>query len=122
MLYKQNEAPRITPEILEQHIDYEIYTYVDVGNKKVELDMLTKFGYDPTKLITICILVLKNGFTVVAESACASPENFNVEAGRKAARKRALDKLWPLLGYSLRDTLHNNLTAVSGVLYPSKAK
>lgn len=46
-----------------------------------------------------------NGFTVTGESACASPENFNAEIGRKIARQNAVDKLWPLLGFRLRDKL-----------------
>src|SRR5438270_1281596 len=29
------------------------------------------------------LLVLRNGFTVTGESACASPENFDAEIGRK---------------------------------------
>jgi hypothetical protein len=34
------------------------------------------------------VLVLRNGFTVTGESACASPENFDAEIGRKIARAR----------------------------------
>lgn len=44
-------------------------------------------------------------FTVTGESACASPENFNAEIGRKIARQKAIDKIWPLLGFRLRDRL-----------------
>jgi len=46
------------------------------------------------------VLVLKNGFTVVGESACASPENFNAELGAKIARGNAVAKVWPLMGYA----------------------
>jgi hypothetical protein len=55
--------------------------------------------------LTFCVLVLKNGYTVTGESACASPENFNAEIGRSVARANALDKIWPLLGFRLRDKL-----------------
>ena len=44
-------------------------------------------------------------FTVTGEGACASPENFNAEIGRKIARQKAIDKVWPLLGFRLRDRL-----------------
>ncbi|MGI4847241.1 MAG: Gp49 family protein, partial [Janthinobacterium lividum] len=57
-------------------------------------------------LLTFCVLVLRNGFTVTGESACASPENFDAEIGRTIARKNAVDKIWPLMGYELRSTLH----------------
>jgi hypothetical protein len=44
---------------------------------------------DPLDLLSICILVMKNGFTVIGKSACASPENFNAEFGRKLAYEDA---------------------------------
>ena len=53
-------------------------------------------------LLTFCVLVLKNGFTVTGESACASPENFDAETGRKVARANAVQKIWPLMGYELK--------------------
>lgn len=57
-------------------------------------------------LLTFCVLVLRNGFTVTGESACASPENFDVEIGRKIARQNAAQKIWPLMGYALKQQLH----------------
>lgn len=59
----------------------------------------------PLGLLTFCVLVLRNGFTVTGESACASPENFDAELGRKIARENAVNKVWPLLGYALRTKL-----------------
>lgn len=58
--------------------------------------------------LTICCLTLKNGFTVTGESACASPENYNVEIGQMVSRNNARDKIWPLLGFRLRDKLATN--------------
>ncbi|HBV5832428.1 TPA: hypothetical protein MD207_005093, partial [Klebsiella pneumoniae] len=54
------------------------------------------------KLLTFCVLVLENGFIVTGESACASPENFDPEIGRKIARQNAVAKIWPLEGYLLK--------------------
>jgi len=56
-------------------------------------------------LLTFCVLALKNGFTVTGESACASPENYDAAIGRKIARENAKQKLWPLLGYALKNRL-----------------
>ena len=56
-------------------------------------------------LLTFCVLVLRNGFTVTGESACASPENFDADVGRKIARANAVNKVWPLMGYELRTRL-----------------
>ena len=38
-------------------------------------------------------------------SACASPENFDAEVGRKAARNHAVNQIWPLEGYLLKQRL-----------------
>lgn len=54
---------------------------------------------------TSCLLTLKNGFTVHGESACASPENFDAELGAKIARDNAVNKIWMLEGYLLREKL-----------------
>ena len=56
--------------------------------------------------LTLCVLTLKNGFTVVGESACASPENFDTEIGERLARDNAINKIWPLEGYLLRERLY----------------
>jgi hypothetical protein len=68
--------------------------------------MVSNTAYECLSLLTICVLRLRNGFTVVGTSACASPANFNAEIGRRLARERAIDQVWPLLGYELRNQLH----------------
>lgn len=64
------------------------------------------------QLLTFCVLTLRNGFTVTGESACASPENFDPELGRKIARTNAVDKIWPLMGYALKARLHEQACQV----------
>ena len=56
-------------------------------------------------LLTFCVLVLKNGYTVYGASACASPENYNQAIGEKIAYDDAVKKIWPLLGYELKTQL-----------------
>lgn len=80
-------APRITPERLDEVIASEDY-HVFEGSQ-----------------LTVCCLTLVNGFTVTGESACASPENFNAELGRKIARNNARNKIWALEGYLLKQRL-----------------
>ena len=60
---------------------------------------------DELKLLSICLLVVQNGFVVVGKSAPASPANFNADLGRKLAYEDAIRQLWPLMGFSLRDRL-----------------
>lgn len=58
------------------------------------------------RVLTVCLVVLKNGFTVVGKSAPASADNFNADLGRKLAYEDAVRQLWPLMGFALRDRLH----------------
>lgn len=57
--------------------------------------------------LTICILLLKNGYSLRGESACADPRMFDEGLGRQYARKDAIHQAWPLEGYLLRQRLHD---------------
>lgn len=57
-------------------------------------------------LLSVCILVMKNGFTVIGKAAPASAVNFNRELGKKFAYEDAIRQLWPLEGYALREKLN----------------
>lgn len=96
-------APRVTPADIEEAIAR--YFYFTAGQAAEFLGRTPKPDA-PEHLLTFCVLVLTNGFTVTGESACASPENFDAELGRKIARQNAVSKMWPLLGYELKGRLH----------------
>ena len=66
---------------------------------------------DPLWLLTFCVLVMQNGFTVTGESTCADSENFDAEIGRRIAREDAVRKVWALEGYLLRQQLHETKEA-----------
>ena len=88
-------APRITPADVEKNVVSEHYFTAADGVNGNRLG-LADSGYAPPKslcLLTFCVIILRNGFTVTGESACASPENFNAEIGRKIARSNALEKI-----------------------------
>ena len=100
-----DKAPRVTPAALKDEIVSEHYfTAADGarmspdGNWPIHSLNTGRLG-----LLTFCVLVLRNGFTVHGVSACASPENFNAEIGRRIARENAEREIWPLLGFRLRD-------------------
>ena len=57
------------------------------------------------KLLSVCLLVMRNGFTIIGKSAPASASNFNTDLGRKLAYEDAIRQAWPLEGYALRDRL-----------------
>jgi hypothetical protein len=60
----------------------------------------------PLHLITECVLVLENGFTVTGYSSCASPENFDYQIGKTIAFANAREKIWVLEGYLLKQKLY----------------
>ena len=96
-------APRITPADIEANIASEHYFTAADGIRGA--NNLECGRGDPLTLLTFCVIELRNGFTVTGESACASPENFDAEIGRKIARQNAVNKIWPLMGYELRSKL-----------------
>ncbi len=107
-------APRITPQDIEENIQSEHFFTAREGRMGAidnetyvgrETPMPDNSDLKPLELLTFCVLVLKNGFTVTGESACASPENFDAELGRKIARQNAVQKIWPLMGYALKGRL-----------------
>lgn len=84
-------APRVTPgqiEALMQKVSYHVHV----------VDGTTT---------TIAVAIMDNDFTLATGlSACASPENFDEELGRKIAiddaATKARNELWKLEGYRLK--------------------
>ena len=109
-------APRLTPD----HIDSVIQSvhfftagdgYAGALASSEEFNSLPegeRFINPPQQLdlLTFCVIVLKNGFTVTGESACASPDNFDAEIGKKIAYQNAREKIWMLEGYLLKQKLY----------------
>ena len=102
-----DKAPRVTPAALKDEIVSEHYfTAADGARMSPDGNWpIHNLNTGSLGLLTFCVLVLRNGFTVTGESACASPENFDAEVGRKIARQNAVQKIWPLMGYELRSKL-----------------
>ena len=101
-------APRITPADIEANIASEHYFTAEDGVGRANKGQTSEGGKNPValSLLTFCVLVLRNGFTVTGESACASPDNFDAELGCKIARAKAVEEARPLLGFALRERLH----------------
>jgi Phage protein (N4 Gp49/phage Sf6 gene 66) family/Protein of unknown function (DUF2829) len=109
-----NKAPRVTLAQIQNLIASEFY-FTAADGVRGESHMGTSPAGRARSLdyLTFCVLVLRNGFTVTGESACASPENFNADIGKKVARENAIDKIWPLEGYLLRQMLHDATSGMS---------
>lgn len=114
---KGKTAPRVTPADIEANIIEERFFtawegaqlayWADSDPEDPKSEDCAPKQDGPLSLLTFCVLVLRNGFTVTGESACASPENFDAEIGRKIARANAVNKIWPLMGYALKQHLHD---------------
>lgn len=82
---KELTAARVTPDLIRSKvINEEFYIF-------------------PNSQLTVCCLTLMNGFNVTGESACVSPENFDKELGERIAKNKALEKIWPLEAYLLKE-------------------
>ena len=87
-------APRVTPDQIQalmEQVRYHVHLI-------------------PETTTTVATAIAANGFTLaIGMAACASPENFDEDLGRKVAiddaEKKARDALWKLEGYRLKTTL-----------------
>lgn len=85
-------APRVTPADIEANItDQELVTFVSRSGQ----------------VLRWMVLTTRNGFAVVGRPSCSvSSENDNAELGARIALENSKEELWPLMGYALREQLH----------------
>lgn len=95
-------APRVSLADLEAKIASQHFIN---GSSLLVEGAIEEGEKEALELLTICVLVLRNGFTLIGKSAPASPENFNQELGEKFSREDALRQLWPMEGYLLREKI-----------------
>lgn len=57
--------------------------------------------------LTIAVVTMPNGFQVIGTSACADPAKYAHDVGCRLALDKAKDQVWMLLGYQLRQELHD---------------
>ena len=78
-------APRVTMEDVLAEIVGESYTVLPSGR------------------VTVCEITLRNGFVVRGVASVVFIENNIPELGRKYAREQAVEQIWQLLAFRLRD-------------------
>lgn len=100
----QAAAVAVAPRVQLKDIEDSIGARYDFTGERA-IAALPAPAVPALAVLSICILVMKNGFVVIGKSAPASAENFNAELGRKFAYEDAIRQLWPLMGYALRDKL-----------------
>lgn len=105
----------VTPADVEAAIDCEHYftgaegLAGSVGSKihagspvNMTAEKLVDALDGPLRMLTFCVLVLRNGHTVTGEAHCQDPAKFDAKTGREAARANAIDKLWPMVVFAAR--------------------
>lgn len=100
-LISKATGPRVTLEQLEANIASYVMlnAYEAAGGLNLPVS-------EHLKLLTICMITTKNGFTVTGQSACAWPANYDADIGNRLALEDAKNKLWALMGYHLKETLY----------------
>ena len=56
--------------------------------------------------MTICSMILPNGYTVVGKAACADPDDYDAGLGEDIAFENAKNKIFPLLAYMWKEVGH----------------
>lgn len=110
---KGKTAPRVSLADLEDNIVSEFYfTAAQAVNATMRdgtllADDNRTLVSDRFGVLTICLLAVRNGFTLIGKSAPVDDAaNFDPALGRKLAYEDAVQQLWPLMGYALREKLH----------------
>lgn len=108
MGHAEGEGVTVTPAAIEEAITGVYYFTAAEGVIGAKVLNAQPVHIPPAlRLLTFCVLTLRNSFTVTGQSACADPKKYNQEIGEKVAYGDAFRQVWPLLGYQLRDHLYN---------------
>jgi hypothetical protein len=94
----------VTKESIEAKIKSTYY--LNAGAALAMMDKIDEADKANLSLVTICIIILENGFKVEGVSACVDPANYNEAIGKQCAYENAFNKIWELEGYMLRQSLH----------------
>ncbi|WP_308815558.1 Gp49 family protein [Sphingomonas sp. GV3] len=99
-------APRVSLDDIKANITCAAYITGDRLVSYAEATGTSGGVLSPSlNVLTVCLLVLRNGFTIIGKSAPADARNFDPELGQKLAYEDAVRQIWPLMGYALRDRL-----------------
>ena len=97
------KGPRVTLEDIKSAIDSVHYINASSLLQR-PVNSISAMG--TLAAMTVCMIVMKNGFVVFGEAAPADPKNYSKIVGEQNAYEVAFKKLWPLMGFALRDQLH----------------
>lgn len=81
------------------------YLAQGLDGSRIDEQMVDDFmtEYESTRMgnHTVVLVKLRNGFTLIEESACVDPANYDQELGEQYALEKAKRRVWNLLGFLL---------------------
>lgn len=122
-------APRVTPADLDAEIAAgSVHYFTALNGASAAVNELSNDGKwqsalaaldavtETLSIITICVIVLANGFKLIGYSAPVSSANFDAKIGQDIAFRNAREQLWPLLGFRLADKQYRNNNELGGLI------
>lgn len=104
---KLGGGARVSKQDIESEIAYVFYTDGSAAARSGHGEAMQSLGfqdaYDRLQWLTLCIIVMKNGFSVIGTSAPMSPRNYDPQVGKLNAYENAFRQLWPLMAYARLD-------------------
>lgn len=99
---------KVTMEDIEHCIQATFYYSAEDGIIQAASDKGEAYEHgrpalEALRRLTHCTIVLRNGFTVTGSNNCVSAEIWDKELGKKMARENALETVWLVMGYALKD-------------------
>lgn len=90
------EHPRITLDYIKSQIEDQWYMTADQT-----IPVRARLAVaDNLKHVTLCVMLMRNGFVVIGKSAPMDPQNFDPAKGRTFAYEDAIRQLWPLFAFA----------------------
>lgn len=94
---------KVTKEQIQEKI--VAVHYVRLGTAVMGQNLITEELVDRLNCTTQCILVLKNGYTIIGKSSCVDPAEYDKGMGEQYAYENAFNKIWELEGYVLANLI-----------------
>jgi hypothetical protein len=71
-----------------------------------DLILTEQYHHFPGTTMTVCCLTLQNGYHLMGDSSCVIEDEFSLVGSSSRARNKAVEKLWALEGYLMRQAIH----------------
>ena len=90
------DHPRITLDYIKSQVDHHWFTTAD----RCIAERSKILAHEPLKRLTLCFMVMKNGFVFVGKSAPLSPANFDAGKGMTFAYEDCIRQAWPMFAFA----------------------